>query len=266
VTAEAGPTRTPADLPSALERRREIERRIGDRRPVVFLDYDGVLTPIVERPEDATLSPDAREALERLAGRVPVAVISGRDLEDVREMVGVEGIVFAGSHGFDIAGPEGLVEQRAVEALPRLDDAERALRQLERVPGARIERKRFTVAVHYRQVDEDQVPEVEVEVERVAADVGGLRVTGGKKVLELRPDVPWDKGRALLRLLEVLGLDGDDVVPIFIGDDVTDEDALRALPERGIGIVVRGEEDDRATSASYALADAGEVIAFLGTL
>jgi trehalose-phosphatase len=257
------PEPTVRALPSALGRWDEIASRIAGRRIAVFLDYDGTLTPIVERPEDAVLPGAARGALERLAARHPVAVLSGRDLDDVRAMVGVEGIVYAGSHGFDVAGPAGLAERRGDEAAPLLDRAEELLRPVERVPGARIERKRYAVAVHVRQVEEDQVPEVEVEVERVAGIVGGLRVTTGKKVLELRPDQPWDKGRALLRLLEV---HGGDVVPVFVGDDVTDEDALRAVGPDGIGIVVRGEGDDRPTAASFSLAGAGEVTRFLELL
>jgi trehalose-phosphatase len=179
-------------------------------------------------------------------------------------MVGLDRLVYAGSHGFDIVGPDGLAEQQPTEAVPLLDRAEELLQPVERVPGARLERKRFALAVHYRQVEEDQVPEVEVEVERIAREVGGLRVTTGKKVLELRPDVPWDKGHAVRWLIQVLGLSGS--VPVFIGDDITDEDALRAIADDGIGIVVRGEDDDRPTAASYSLADAAEVAAFLELL
>jgi alpha,alpha-trehalase len=255
------------DLPDALAARDEVERRLEGHTPVVFLDYDGTLTPIVERPEDARLPDAARRALELLASRRTVAVISGRDLADVRRMVGVVDIVYAGSHGFDIAGPGGLAEQYAVEFLPELDAAGDELRPLlEPVPAVRLERKGFAIAVHVRQVDGKEVPNVEAVVDRVAEMHPRLRKTAGKKVFELRPNVDWDKGRAVLRLLEVLELDRDDVLPVYVGDDVTDEDAFSAVRDRGLGVVVRGEDDDRPTSARYSLADASAIVAFLEDL
>jgi len=252
------------DLPLALERAGEIRGLLSGRRPVVFLDYDGTLTPIVERPEDATLPARTRAAIERLAALLPVAVVSGRDLADVRRMVGVQGIAYAGSHGFDLVRPDGSADQRAREYLPDLDAAERELRpRLERVPGARIERKRFAVAVHHRRVDEELVPAVEAAVAEVAAAHPRLRRTGGKKVFELRPDVDWDKGRALLWLLEALGLEDPKHLPVYVGDDETDEDAFRAVRDGGLGVIVRGEGDDRPTLARYALRDPEEARAFL---
>lgn len=254
------------DLPSALAGE-ELRARLGGRSPAVFLDYDGTLTPIVERPEDAVISEATRQAVERLAGRCPVAVVSGRDLDDVRAMVGVEGIHYAGSHGFDILAPDGSSHQKARELLPVLDAAETELRPLlEGIEGVRVERKRFAVAVHFRQADEARVPEVEAAVDRVAAAHAELRKTGGKKIFELRPGIPWDKGKALLFVLEVLGLDGDDVLPVYVGDDETDEDAFRVVRDRGLGVVVRGEDDDRPTAAHLALEDPGEARAFLEDL
>jgi alpha,alpha-trehalase len=133
------------------------------------------------------------------------------------------------------------------------------------VPGARIERKTFAIAVHVRQVSEELVPHVEAAVAEVAAADPRLRRTGGKKVFEIRPAVAWDKGKALVWLLDVLGL-GPDVLPVYIGDDETDEDAFRAVRERGLGVVVRGEGDDRPTLARYALRDTEEARAFVELL
>jgi trehalose-phosphatase len=93
-----------------------------------------------------------------------------------------------------------------------------------------------------------------------------LRKTGGKKIFELRPGIPWDKGKALLFLLDVLGLDREDVLPIYVGDDETDEDAFDAIRERGLGVVVRGEDDDRPTAAHLALEDPAQARAFLEEL
>jgi alpha,alpha-trehalase len=115
-------------------------------------------------------------------------------------------------------------------------------------------------------VPDDRVPEVRTAVEGVAAGHRDLRVTGGKKILELRPNLDWDKGRALSWLLEVLGLDRTDVVPVYVGDDDTDEDAFRAIRDRGIGVVVRGEADDRPTAAHYQVGSPAEAARFLEML
>lgn len=254
------------DLPSALGDQWLVGDHLRGRTPAIFLDYDGTLTPIVRRPEDAVLPDDAREALRRLAERWPVAIVSGRDLNDVRSMVGISRIAYAGSHGFDIETPTG-GEQRGTEFLPDLDAAEEDLRAaLASIPGSRVERKRFAVAVHYRQVQDALIPEVERVVSTVGSVHPRLRKTGGKKVYELRPGIDWDKGKALRFLLEVLGLDGPDVVPIYIGDDETDEDAFAALKGRGHGVVVASAEEDRLTAADARLTDPKEVRVFLDRL
>src|SRR5439155_2312088 len=196
--------------------------QIKGSRVAVFLDYDGTLTPIVDHPANALLPPATREALERLAASHPVAVISGRDLDDVRAMVGLPGIWYAGSHGFDIAGPNGERHQQAADLLPALDHAEAELRDgVAGIPGARVERKRFAIAVHYRQLDESLVPEIEAVVDRTAAVHPELRKAGGKKVLELGPAIPWDDGQALGFLREPLGLLGEEGLPTYSGDDET---------------------------------------------
>ncbi|HEX4862512.1 MAG TPA: trehalose-phosphatase [Acidimicrobiales bacterium] len=253
------------DLPSALAP--EIILRLHARPIALFLDYDGTLTPIVDDPAQATLPPEAFQTLTRVAERYPVAVISGRDVADVRRMVGVEGIHYAGSHGFDIAAPSGrrLEHPPGRSRLAALDRAERELNQEVRaIPGAQVERKRFAIAVHYRRVDDDRLPSLERAVVRTAARHPGLRTSGGKKVWELRPDVDWDKGKAVLWLLQALGLDRDATMPIYIGDDVTDEDAFAAIRYRGLGIVVGA--GNRRTAAGAALRDPAEVTAFLDHL
>ncbi len=255
------------ELPSALDRLDEFRARLTGKRLAVFLDYDGTLTPIVERPEDAALPEATREVLRRLAVRCPVAVVSGRDLADVRERVALDGIAYAGSHGFDILGPDGMPAgpPMAGTFLPALDAVERSLlRDLGKIDGAQVERKKFSVAVHYRRVRDDEVARVRAVVERVLARHPELRTSAGKKVLEVQPDLAWDKGEAVRWLLGALGLNRPDVVPLYIGDDLTDEDAFEVLAGRGIGIVVRGER--RRTAARYALANPEEVRRLLETL
>ena len=134
---------------------------------------------------------------------------------------------------------------------------------LEAVPGVHVERKVFGIAVHVRQVDPGRWPEVDGAVAEVAVAHPSLRRTGGKMIFELRPAIDWDKGTALRWLLERMGLTGDAVLPIYVGDDETDEDAFRAIRNDGLGVVVRGESDDRPTMARFALRDTGEARAFL---
>jgi trehalose 6-phosphate phosphatase len=253
----------PARLPpSALDRFDEIAERLAAGIPAFFLDFDGTLAPLVERPDDAVPLPAARRAVERLAERLPVAVVSGRDREDVAARLALPNLTYAGSHGFDVAGAPGTGLRFVVgeEAAPRLKAAAAAVTaRLAGVDGVGIEPKRATVAVHYRRVAAERWPRVEAAVDAVAA-AHGLRKGAGKRVWELRPDLDWDKGKAVLRLLEEMGL-GDDAVPVYVGDDVTDEDAFRALPEQGVGIRVAGEPV--ATAAGWSLAGPEEVAEWL---
>lgn len=234
------------------------------RKLALFLDYDGTLTPIVERPEAAVLGADMREALRRLAARHPVAIVSGRDLEDVRARVGLEDVHYAGCHGFEIAGPRGnRVHGAAAAAAPQLGAAaDQVAHDTRDVRGVQLERKRFMLAVHYRRVREADVHLVRAAVARAQARHPALRVTSGKKVLELQPDVDWDKGRAVLWLIETLEL--QQALPVYIGDDETDEDAFRALAQRGVGIAV--QEAPRATAARYDLPDPDAVRELLSAL
>lgn len=254
-------------LPSAIESINEIKHRAASKEWAVFLDYDGTLTPIVERPELAVLSAETRRCVEELASLCPVAVISGRDLRDVRNLVGLEGIYYAGSHGFEMEGPAGKHFSlcQGDEFLPLLDEIEAQLRaRVAEIAGAEIERKKFSIAVHYRRVSPPQAPEVERVVDEELALRPRLRKTLGKKVFDLQPRIDWHKGKALGHLLKALDLDRPDVLPLFLGDDLTDEDAFRAIGDRGIGIVVR--DSVRPTAAHYALESAEEVRRFLGML
>jgi len=255
------------ELPSALDRVEAIARRIGKRELALFLDFDGTLAPIVERPGDAVLPPETRKLLADLARRRRVAIVSGRDLDDLRERVALEGVYYAGSHGFRLAGPQGFgrEHEEGSRFLTALDEAERLLRErLAAGEGVEVERKRYAVAVHFRRAPEAAAVEVRRMAAEVQATCGGLRIQGGRKVLELRPAIDWDKGRAVGWLLEALGLDAPRFFPIYIGDDVTDEDAFRAVEGNGLAVVVRGRRG--GTRARCALADPVAVRRFLERL
>lgn len=246
----------------ALDAKEDIKARLAGRRAGLLLDYDGTLTPIVDDPEAAVLPDSMRSTLLDLARRMPVAVISGRDLEDVRRMVGIPSIAYAGSHGFDMRLPGGrrIEHERAADVLPALDAAEAELRERQpSLSGLRVERKKFAIAAHYRRAKDEDVPAIESAVDGVLQQHRELRKTGGKKVFELRPAIDWHKGSAVLWLIDELGL--ADGVVFYIGDDETDEDAFEALSERGIAIAV--QEADRATAAQYRLDDSAQVQEFL---
>jgi trehalose 6-phosphate phosphatase len=262
------------DLPHALENGDQLVRHLYGRRPVVFLDYDGTLTPIVDRPEDAIISDSMREAVRELARRCPVCVVSGRDRRVVQELMGVDDLIVAGSHGFDIWSPTGgEIQREEGEGFGGLlQGVEARLREaLGEIEGALVEPKKSSVAAHYRLVSEDERPKVGRVVEDLLAEhPDDLKVTPGKMVYEIQPNIDWDKGKAVLYLLGTLDLDRDDVVPMYLGDDITDEHAFEALAGRGIGIFV-GRADDpeiagRTTAADYSLHTFEEVERFLDAL
>ncbi|MFO7561513.1 MAG: trehalose-phosphatase [Enhygromyxa sp.] len=246
-------------IPSAWDQREPLWRSLGGRELALFLDYDGTLTPIVDDPADANLSEATRATLATLAARWPVAVVSGRDRRDVERRVGLAELVYAGNHGFDIAGcgqQNTLPEAEA--AIPKVERAEQLLRRsLAEIPGAIVERKRFSVAAHYRMVASEAEVEALARAVDEAREATGLRKRHGKKVFELEPPVAWDKGRALEWIRAVLQLDRASHRVIYVGDDETDEDAFAVLRGDDLGIRI-GPEVAR-TLADLHLADPAEL-------
>lgn len=236
----------------------------ADSQIAVFLDYDGTLSPIADRPDDAVISDSMRAAVRQLGECCPVAVVSGRNVVDVRSRVALTEIGYAGSHGIDFMSAEGQIWHHpdAPAFLPDLDSAEIDLRTgLSLHRGVEIERKRYSVAVHYRRVDSSEIPAIEYTVRQVTESHPRLFDTPGKMVHDLRPDISWNKGESVLWMLDRLGLVGPEALPIYIGDDVTDEDAFAVLETKGVGIVVR--DGEAASRASYSLRDNAEVHRFL---
>jgi alpha,alpha-trehalase len=255
-------------LPDALDCYQELGAAASGRQPAVLFDFDGTLSDIVDDPNSATLVPGAARALQALAEHCPVAVVSGRGLADIRARVGLPGIWYAGSHGFELTAPDGTHHQNddAVAAVGALQAAAAELRtELASIDGIMVEDKRFSVAVHYRNVADAQVAEVSASA-RAAGQRRGLRITGGRKVVELRPNLDWDKGKTLDWIAG--RIDGPDpLLPIYIGDDLTDEDAFDAVRRDGVGIVVRHTEDgDRRTAARFALDSPDAVRRFIERL
>ena len=251
-------------LPSALDKPAAL---LHGKTPAVFLDYDGCLTPIVKDPHQAILSESMRQTLAQLAEVCPVAIVSGRDRANVEGLVQLGNLYYAGSHGFDISGPDNMHTEPggAAAAVPALDKAEQELQErLREIAGVLVERKRYAIAVHYRNVADEEVDRVLEVTEEVLSKYTKLKPGPGKKVLELKPNLDWHKGKAVLWLLEELNLNKPDILPLYIGDDLTDEDAFAALKGKGVSILV-GEHDE-ATFADYRLESVEEVRALLQAL
>jgi trehalose-phosphatase len=261
-------------LPDALAALPDIKTRMADRLVALFLDLDGTLAPIEARPDLVELPEPTRGILEDLARRCPVAVVSGRGLDDLRDIVGTRSLHYVADHGFQILGNlrSGIRLEIGSEYRAQLRQAASQLRRaLRRIEGALVEEKGLSLSVHYRLVPEERQPAVFRAVADVAEDFPMLRVTEGKLVYEFRPPGDWNKGKALIWLAEQLGLvlpqsspvDGDTRLgfPIALGDDLTDEDMFSAVQGWGIGVIVG--DASRATLADYRLGDHLEAAAFL---
>jgi trehalose 6-phosphate phosphatase len=230
-------------------------------RSALLCDIDGVLAPIVRRAEEARVSERASLLLGRLARRFGlVACVSGRSAADARRLVGVGGIAYAGSHGAELLEP-GAARPTIDKAFKGWEGrvkafvADRDTPELRRL-RVRIEDKGPIAAFHWRGVpDEDEARE---RLERVAAEAegDGLAVHWGRKVLEVRPPVEFDKGRAVRSLVERAAARA----ALFAGDDTTDLDAfdaLRSLEEEGAldATVLVGVRSDEGPPAIVERAD-----------
>lgn len=253
-------------LLNALEKNSPLFKELSQKKPALFFDYDGTLTPIVARPDLAILDPKMKALLERLSQKLPVAILSGRGLEDVKKLVGLPQLIYAGSHGMEIAGPHlHKIAEGAEQLRPILEEAKTFLQaQLANYSGVLVEDKKFSLAIHYRLAQESDLAAIEKVVDSSARQFKELKKTTGKKVLELRANISWDKGKALLYLIKVLKLDWQKYLPLYLGDDETDEDAFAVLQTRGVGILV--SEVKQTTRAKYYLKDVQAVKKFLETL
>ncbi|XP_022736996.1 probable trehalose-phosphate phosphatase D [Durio zibethinus] len=226
--------------PSALNSFDSIMKEAKGKKVVVFLDYDGTLSPIVEDPDTAFLSAEMRAAVREVAKYFPTSIISGRGRDKVKEFVQLNNVYYAGSHGLDIMAPPRAVKscdkkgnegafQPAKLFLPAIQDITIELEdKIREIQGARIEDNRFCISVHYRQVPPQDHEILKEKVKSLVENRPQFRLTEGKMVLEVRPSIEWNKGDALNYLLDTLGFsNAKDVLPLYIGDDRTDEDAFK---------------------------------------
>jgi trehalose 6-phosphate phosphatase len=229
---------------------------------LLLFDYDGTLAPIVARPDLAVLPLETRDLLTRLSScdRYILGVVSGRSLADVRERVGVPDLVYAGNHGLEIEGPGVRFLHPQAEDLKNVINQvyEQLRRQIADYAGVIIEHKGLTLSVHYRLTPEDLARQVDAAFRTVVStfqESAPIKITRGKKVLEVRPDVPWDKGKAIARLQETFP---QATLTMFFGDDLTDEDGFNVVQEAG-GIAVFVGPARQPTRALYRVDSPQEV-------
>ena len=254
----------------------DVAKWLRDARHILLLtDYDGTLTPIVERPELANLSEDVRRLLRTLARQrhFTLGIISGRALADLEDKVGISGIIYAGNHGLEIEGPGiSFVNPVAEELRPILRIMHYVLsRALGTIRGVFVENKGLSLSIHYRLAERHRAGEVERIVKQVVGGTeaaGQARITSGKKVYEVRPAVTWDKGKAVKLLMKKYGKGGrrSGLLPMYFGDDLTDEDGFRVIESYGMGISVFVGEQNQQSTARYFLKSPAEVATFMGIL
>ena len=238
-------------------------------RVLLLLDYDGTLTPIVPSPEDAVLPEGVRQSLQTLAAhpRYVAGIVSGRSLDDLAVLAGISGLIHAGNHGMEIRAPGWrFTHPGAIAARGTLDHARQSLSDaLIHIPGIIVEHKGLTLTVHFRATPDALSGEVDAIVEATTQRQvleGELRLTRGKKVVEVRPAVPWDKGKAIEKIREECG---GSPFPVYFGDDRTDEDGFRVVQDMG-GLAVFVGQSRVGTVALHQLESPGEVAEVLGAL
>ena len=243
-----------------------IKKDISGKAVYLFLDFDGTITPIRRRPGDVKLSKGTRKLLEKLVSQenISVAMISGRELKELKRLVKVKGIVYAGNHGLEAEGPgfkftapKVLKAKKVIGGLK-----EKLKKELRPFKGTLVEDKKLTLSVHFRMADLSRLGEIKRRFRKITAphlSHGQIVITTGKMVWEVRPPIRWGKGEIVSELLEKEKKKiKKDIMPFYIGDDRTDEDAFRALGRKAYTVKV-GKPTDRLSSARYYLRGVEEV-------
>ncbi|MFH1201518.1 MAG: trehalose-phosphatase [Candidatus Omnitrophota bacterium] len=247
----------------------KIEQKLKDKFLFIFLDFDGTLAPIAEAPDKAILAEEIRALLKRISDKpeVRLAFISGRALEDIKKKIGLKSVIYSGNHGLEIEGPKikfkSMVAPRYRMILGRIKND--LQQKISSIRGAFVEDKGLSLSLHYRLVGKEKIAQIKTifhEAVILFLESNKIKIKSGKMVLEVRPPVEWDKGKVVLWLLnrQIFASRRTNVLPIYIGDDATDEDAFKVLKNKGLTIFV-GEPKE--TYARYYLRNPEEVKEFL---
>jgi len=220
-----------------------IKNQLNDKEIFLFLDYDGTLAPISNSPEKALLPIKTRKLLEKLSESpfCEVAIVSGRSVLDLKQMVQLKNIIYIGNHGLEIKDRLSLTNilQPKEIRYALWDSYKRLYDDLRDISGIIIENKKFTLSVHYRMVATNFTGKVKHAVKKIMEPhliKGTLKINYGKKVIEIKPPGNWNKGSAARHLLSNKNIP-NNIIPICIGDDITDEDLFLAL--KGNGLTIR---------------------------
>ncbi|MFA5780564.1 MAG: trehalose-phosphatase [Elusimicrobiota bacterium] len=241
----------------------KLKRGINSKYMFLFFDYDGTLTPIVRKPELAKLDKKVQKFLKKLSGKFKIAIISGRPLWEVKKFVGLKNIIYSGNHGFEIEfDRQKFIHPEVQKIVPEIQKIKQVISaKIKNIKGAFLEDKGIVISIHWRLVDKKYLPKLFVLVREIIRDNMRIRLTKGKKVWEIRPNVDWDKGKAV-RFILTLFPTPYSLFPVFIGDDTTDEDAFKISKN---GITIRVGKSNKS-NARYYLKSQSEVIKFLKTL
>jgi trehalose-phosphatase len=235
---------------------------------ILFLDYDGTLVPIKQSPALAVLSPEKKDLLKLLVKKkkIKVALVSGRSHQDLKSLIKIPGITLVSNHGFRIStGNLNWVHPELKAFLPSLRKISRLLKEeLNLFTGTIVEDKTYTSTVHFRNVEKQFIPALKKVIrESVKKYPVKFSLTKGKKIIEVRPAIEWNKGKAVLKLLSIFRNQSKKYGIIYIGDDKTDEDAFGILNDKAITIRV-GRSNN--SLAKYFLRNSKEVQLFLNKI
>lgn len=244
---------------------RLIEKITSQRKIILFLDYDGTLVPIKSKPSFAVLSASMHKLLKKLAihSNISFIMVTGRSFPDIKKLMGIKKITYISNHGFQISGdkikwihPDAKCNISILKKIFLL--LKNALRAF---PESFVENKLLTLSIHYRNVRNDFIPFVEqIVTTTIQPFLKNINSTTGKKVIEIRPNINWNKGKSVLKVLALLQHRINKNSIVYIGDDKTDEDAFKALRNKAITIHIGS---NMKTQAHYYLHNTKQVKTFL---
>ena len=242
----------------------KIKKELADKNIFLFLDYDGTLTPIVKKPELAKLDSQIKKLLREISGKCPTAIISGRPLNEIKKIIGIKNIIYSGNHGFEIEiNGKKIIQNASRESKKDICRIkEKLLKEIKKIDGAFLEDKGLTLSVHWRLVGKKYKFPLFAIIRDVIRNNSYIRLTKGKKVWEIRPNINWDKGKAVRFVMSEVRSPKSKVVPVFIGDDTTDEDVFKVLKK---GITIRIGKSKKS-KAKYYLKNQSEINRFLNLL
>ncbi len=251
----------------------EIEKRIREaERIILFLDYDGTLTPIVERPEMAVADEELKNLLNTLSAnpKIEIIITSGRAIQTLKQLIPLRNIVYAGDHGINIEFPSGesFTWHKAKQVNPIINKIYNELSQyFKSEPRVILEKKNSNLSVHYRLLEDvnkiNETIQATYKIVKKHDKSSLLQIFTGSKIVEIRAK-GWDKGKVVEIISKKLKTTNRDLM-FFIGDDITDEDGFKKIKSTGIPILVKND-NNRETFADYFLNNPLQVRQFLSYL